>query len=169
MHRLVRRLVGISMVALSLLAPAWASAEGEVTTTLTAHRVTRDHGKESFASADKANPGDVVEYRATYRNAGDRAVRQVAATLPIPAGTAYVPGTASPPPALASLDGRTFAPLPLKRRVRLDDGREVEREVPATEYRWLRWTIPALDPRASRTVRARVRVEPVEVAAAVRR
>lgn len=166
MHRLVSRRLGIAFVALVLLAPVGAAAAGDVEVTLAAHRVTaQQNGQESLAPADQAKPGEVVEYRATYANAGPRPVKGLAATLPIPPGTEYVPGTAAPAGVRASLDGVTFAPLPLVRRVRLADGTEVEREVPPAEYRWLRWTIDALDARASRTVRARVRVAPLEVAA----
>ena len=67
-------------------------------------------------------------------------MNKLVATLPIPEGLEYLPKTVRPAPALASLDGKTFAPMPLKRKVRLADGREVEREVAASEYRF-----PALD------------------------
>jgi uncharacterized repeat protein (TIGR01451 family) len=168
MHRLVTRCVGVAAVALALLAPVGAFAKGDVVVSLTAHRIVQKNGQETVAAADKAKPGDVVEYRAVTRNAGATPVKQVAATIPIPVGMEYLPGTASPAPVMASLDGATFEPVPLKRRVRLADGREVEREVPAAEYRWLRWSIAALDARAERTVRARVRVAPLEVAASAR-
>ena len=52
--------------------------------------------------------------------------------------------------------------------MKLTDGREVVRPVPATEYRWLRWNLGTLGPNAARTVSARMRVEPVAVAATTR-
>jgi hypothetical protein len=79
----------------------------------------------------------------------------------------YLPRTAQPTVVLASLDGKSFAPVPLKRKVRLADGREVTREIPTTEYRWLRWTIGSLDAKSDETVRARMRVIPIEPMAAV--
>jgi len=96
-------------------------------------------------------------------------VRQLVATLPIPAGVEYQPTSARPAVVLASLDGKSFAPIPLKRTVRLPDGREVTREIPASEYRWLRWTIGSLAPKSSEIVRARVRVSAPAVAAVVTR
>ncbi len=166
----MRRLFGAAAV-LALLVPAWASAQSDVAVSLTASRVTRDAGgKESLAAAEKANPGDLIEYRAVYRNPATVPVRQLAATLPIPAGTEFVPGTAEPRGALASLDGSTFEAMPIKRKVRLEDGREVVREVPVSEYRYLRWTLGELATGAERTVRARVRVSPLpEMAAQVKR
>jgi uncharacterized repeat protein (TIGR01451 family) len=147
-------------------APVAARAEGGVSVALTAGRmITQPGGHEVMTSAEHAKPGDVIEYQATYRNHGNSSVRKLDATLPIPPGTEYLAHSASPAPALASLDGRRFEPLPLLRRVRLADGREVMREVPASEYRSLRWSLGTLDPRDQRSVRARVRVSSEPVAA----
>lgn len=154
----------------TLALPLAAAAGQDVTVSLEAHKVTTDaRGKESFVPGDQAGPGDVIEYRARYTNPGTGAVKQLVATLPVPAGAEYVSATARPAVVHASLDGRTFAPIPLKRTVRLPDGREVLREVPASEYRWLRWTIGSLAPNSSETVRARVRIPAPAVAAAVTR
>ena len=68
----------------------------------------------------------------------------------------------------ASLDGRTFAAVPLTRVVRGPDGRNVIREVPVSEYRALRWPLGSLSSRQSRAVTARVRIQPTEVAALTR-
>ena len=160
MHRSMKRAALISLVALSALIPALAFAEDAVTVALTAWRIVPKDGREVLEPADKAKPGELVEYRATYRNGSAQRVKQVAATLPIPAGTEYT-GIAEPRATLGSLDGRTFAPLPLKRRVKLANGRESEQVVPAAEVRWLRWNLTTLDPIAERAVRARVRVIPV--------
>jgi uncharacterized repeat protein (TIGR01451 family) len=154
----------------TLALPLAAAADPDVAVSLEAHKVTSDaRGKESFVPGDQAGPGDVIEYRARYTNQGAGAVKQLVATLPIPAGVEYLPATARPAIVLASLDGRSFAPIPLKRTVRLPDGREVTREIPASEYRWLRWTIGSLAPKNSEIVRARVRIPAPAVAAAVTR
>jgi uncharacterized repeat protein (TIGR01451 family) len=138
-----------------------------VAVSLEAHKVTTDaRGKVSIAAADQAKPGEVIEYRVRYTNQGAAGVKQLAATLPIPAGVEYLPTSARPAVVLASLDGKSFAPVPLQRTVKLADGREVKREIPASEYRWLRWTIGNLAPKSSQVVRARVRVAAPAVAAA---
>jgi uncharacterized repeat protein (TIGR01451 family) len=165
MHRSMRRALVGALVALLLPVPLAAVAQSGLKVSLTAHRVAVDaRGREAFQPAAEARPGEVVEYRAAYRNAGEASVREVQATLPIPEGTEYVGRTARPAPALASLDGRTFELLPLKRRVRLANGQEEVREVPAAEYRYLRWTLGAIGAGRVETVRARVRVSPLAAA-----
>lgn len=158
------------LLCATLSLPLAAAADQDVAVSLEAHKVTTDaRGKEALAPGDQAKPGDVIEYRARYTNQGTSGVKQLVATLPIPAGVEYLATSARPAVVHASLDGKSFAPIPLKRTVRLADGREVTREIPASEYRWLRWTIGSLAPRSSEIVRARVRVAAPAVAAAVTR
>lgn len=164
MHRTFLRLLWVALLAPLFLAPVAASAGSDVQVTLDAQRVTVVGGKEQLAPAAQVKPGDIVEYRASYRNAGDQAARQVMATLPVPAGMEFVGRTASPSRLEASLDGKTFAQVPLTRRVKQADGREVVRVVPTSEYRWLRWPLGTLDAKASRTVAARMRVATTPVA-----
>ncbi len=129
-----------------------------VESTLEARRVVRGaDGSESFASADVAKPGDVIEYVATYRNTTREAIHDLEATLPIPPHTELIPGSARPSAARASLDAREFASLPLKRKT-LRDGREVDEAVPFREYRFLRWAPVQLGAQKSVTYVARVKV-----------
>lgn len=155
-------------LALALVAPAAALADGDITVRLDAQRVSVVDGKETFSPATQARPGELVEYRATYTNAGGQTARQVMATLPVPAGMEFVEQSAAPAKVEASLDGRAYAPVPLKRTVRLADGREVVRLVPAAEYRWLRWPLATMEPGSARTVSARMRVQSVPLTAATR-
>jgi uncharacterized repeat protein (TIGR01451 family) len=164
--RLVSRALGAACaLALSLpLAPA-AAVAGDVAVVLSAARVVvGEHGAEQLVTTDAVHPGDVVEYRATYTNQGDGAVRGLAATLPIPAGTRYVGPTVTMERVEASTDGVEFAPVPLRRTVIGPDGRERTEEVPASEYRALRWQIGELAANASRSVAARVVVPSVRTA-----
>lgn len=115
--------------------------------------------RETRASADSAKPGDVIEYRADYRNAGKSTARAVLATLPIPPGTEYIAGTAAPGAGLrASLDGKVYQALPLMRRVKRADGQTVDVPVPLAEYRFLRWDLGDLAAQRESSVSARVRV-----------
>jgi len=114
-------------------------------------------GKESLVAAESARPGDVIEYTATYSNAGRSAVRNLEATLPIPHDTELVAGSARPGGARASLDASTFAAMPLRRKAMVG-GREVESDVPLSEYRALRWSPAELGGGQSLTYSARVRV-----------
>jgi len=146
-------------------APLTAHADAPVRVSLSARHVNVVNGKEVFTPADKARPGDLIEYQVTCRNGSSAAVRQVMATLPLPAGVEYVGSSAAPPSAEASLDGRTFEPMPIVRRTRGADGREVVREVPVSQYRALRWPIGPLGGGAARTVSARARIAPLQAAA----
>ena len=134
--------------------------DGAVVVALTAQKVVRAaDGKETFTSADKLGPGDVVEYRAVYRNRSAGPVRNVLANLPVPAaGFEYIAETAAPALQSASLDGKTFSPVPLKRTVVLTNGQREELPVPLREYRALRWQIGDLAAGASVTVKARMQV-----------
>lgn len=137
---------------------AYAQSKGAVETSLEAHKVERAaDGRETLAPAPSARPGDVIEYAATYRNGGKQVVRDLEATLPIPANTEYVEGTVQPAQAKASVDANAFGALPLKRRV-VRDGKPVEETVPLREYRYLRWYPGDLEPGKSVTFTARVKV-----------
>jgi uncharacterized repeat protein (TIGR01451 family) len=129
-----------------------------IESTLEARKVVRGaDGGESFASADVAKPGDVIEYVATYRNTTLETIRDLEATLPIPAHTELIAGSARPAAARASLDAREFSSLPLKRRA-IRDGREVDEAVPYRDYRFLRWAPVHLGARMTVTYTARVKV-----------
>lgn len=175
MHRFIRLTLAIAIAAAAgaVSRPAGAAgpevhpasttpaqpAAGSVAVELTAQRITKAQGKEVLVPADEAKPGELIEYRARYRNDGAGEARGLMATVPIPRGTAYVAGSALPRRVEASLDGHTFAPVPLKRTVKTPDGRTVVQEVPVAEYRALRWPLGTLPSRDQRTVSARVRVE----------
>ncbi len=163
----VQRRLPIAFALLLVFATPLFAAAGDVRVSLTAQRVSKDaNGKTILESGDQARPGDVLEYRVRYSNESASGVRRLMATLPIPIGMEYLPKTAQPAKVEASLDGRTFAPVPLMRKVRLASGKEVNREVPGSEYRQLRWAIGELAAHGAQTVTARVRVAPVEPMAA---
>lgn len=139
-------------------APAAASAPASpITVRLTQMKVLVDHGKETLAPADQVKPGDIVEYRAVYTNAGSKPVSQLVATLPLPAGLEYTPRSAKPaaPAAEAAAKDGRYAPEPLKRAVA---GQREPQLVPYDEYRSLRWKLGRLDAGAHAEVSARARV-----------
>ncbi len=164
MHRVSILAVTFAMfVALAQDAAAQQAANG-VESRLTQAKVTRgSDGKERLESAATAKPGEVIEYRASYANKSKEPARSLEATLPVPVGLEYVPGTVNPAGALATIDNVKFEPIPLKRMVKQADGRMVEREVPATEYRALRWKLGSLEEGKDMVVSARMRVAPLEV------
>jgi uncharacterized repeat protein (TIGR01451 family) len=135
-----------------------AAEKQDVKVELTARQVIVSGDKESFTSAEKAKPGDVIEYRALYTNGGQSGVTNLLATVPIPAGLELVAGSANPVAQQASLDGKSFSAMPLMRPVKNSSGAIEEQPVPLSEYRALRWVIADLAPGATATVTLRGRV-----------
>lgn len=129
---------------------------------LTAHKVQLsaqgDAQPEQLVSAERAEPGDVIQYTATYANQGSQSLRNVVPLLPIPVGMTYMPSSASPDAVQASVDGRTFANVPLMERFVDADGRERQRPVPYERYRYLRWKVSQLDAGTRVEIGARVQV-----------
>lgn len=92
-------------------------------------------GNARYVVASSAQPGETVQYRATYTNTINQPISDVAVTLPIPANMTFT-GEARPKSAQATIDGKNFADMPLMRKV---DGKVIK--VPLTEYKALRWNI----------------------------
>lgn len=142
-----------------VLAQLAAAQTPAVSSTLAASRVETVAGKEVLTRADNGKPGDLVEYSGTYRNAGGKPVDKLVATLPVPAGTTFVAGSAAPARAQASTDGVRFAPMPLVRTVRQADGSLRQEPVPLAEYRYLRWELGTLAGGADAVVKLRVQID----------
>jgi uncharacterized repeat protein (TIGR01451 family) len=158
MNHLVR--AATLLVAMAVPAVHAQQQKGPLESTLEQHRVMRAaDGAESLASAGSVKPGDVIEYIATYRNTGRAPITGVEATMPIPPNTEFVAGSARPASAKASVDGVSYAPLPLVRKV-VRDGKTVEEPIPTREYRYLRWSAPEL--RGEQSVRFTARVKVLE-------
>ena len=147
------KLAALTVFTLSFM-PVWS----EVKVILTAHKIVKTDGTEQSISADKAKPGDVIEYVATYKNTDTKPATNVTATLPIPHGMEYIPNTASPDHAMASTDDQNYGAVPLKRTVKDANGKSVEELVPYSEYRSLRWQLGAMPGGATRDVKARMKV-----------
>jgi uncharacterized repeat protein (TIGR01451 family) len=156
-HRFAAALAAMAIAFTASPFAAAQKAPDPLESQLVARKVVTAEGRESLVDAASAGPGDVIEYVATYRNAGKDAIRGMQATLPIPAQTEFIPGSARPAKAQASTDGRTFADMPLKRTV-TRNGVQVEEQVPYREYRALRWNAGELGGESSKIFSARVRV-----------
>lgn len=115
-------------------------------------------GKEVLQNADTAKPGDILEEVATYTNASKSILRQFEPTLPVPTNTELQIASVKPSNAKASIDGKNFAVLPLKRKLRQPNGVEIEQNIPLSEYRFLRWPSGDLAAEKSVVVSARFKV-----------
>lgn len=161
------RFVFAGMAGMLALAAHAAPPGAEVR--LTGWKVVAEPARGADAGADRleplqrVQPGDRVEYHATYVNGAAAVARGVQLTIPVPGqGLAWLPpapgSSAEPAPTLASLDGERFEPLPLLRPHTLPDGRRVLRPVPVADYRYLRWQLGDVPAGATRTVRARMQM-----------
>jgi uncharacterized repeat protein (TIGR01451 family) len=156
--QLALRLAAALAAALALPLAFAQSADGPLESRLAARKVVVADGRENLVDATDAKPGDLIEYTATYRNKGKAAIRNLEATLPVPKDTEYVPGSARPAGARASTDGKSYAAIPLKRKVKRADGKEVDEPVPLRDYRALRWYASELGGEKTVSYSARVRV-----------
>jgi uncharacterized repeat protein (TIGR01451 family) len=139
-------------------APLQAQAD-DLVINLVAQRVAQKaDGSESLQPAAQAKPGDIIEYTAHYKNQSKGSISNLQPTLPIPQGMEYISATAHPAPVAASLDGKIFSTIPLKRKVKLADGKVQEQEVPASEYRALKWSVKELPTGKTAIFSARVRL-----------
>lgn len=161
------KLSGLPLAALLLLLSLFARVSlaaapaqgGEVR--LEAFKVVTRTGpngaRESVEPLQAVRPGDTVEYVATYTNGLAGVAHGVQLMVPVPAGgLEYVAQQAAPLADAVSLDGKSFAPLPLTRKVTEAGGKTSVKPVPLGEYRSLRWTLGDVPAGASRSVRARM-------------
>lgn len=157
--RYALRLLPALAVAGTLLTATHAFAqEPTVQVVLAGKRVVTQEGRESMLDADKARPGDLIQYEATCRNTGKSLVKNVAATIPVPKGMELKAESAKPAGAQASIEGKDFNSMPLLRDVKNAAGIIEKQPVPLTEYRALRWIIPELAPGGTAIVSLRVQV-----------
>ena len=155
-------LVGVVVVSPAMAQQTGAQASKPVEATLSVFRLGKTaEGKEALLPADKAAPGDTLEYQTAHKNNGKSAIKSLVATLPLPDGISYLPGSARPANAEASLDGKVFAAIPLKAMVKNAQGKLEERLVPYSDYRALRWALGELPANDQTTVSARAVVNPV--------
>ncbi|SRR5579859_996662 len=145
----------VIVAALALYLPLQA----EVKVLLIANKIIKMDGTEQKQPGDKAKPGEIIEYVAEYKNPDKSSVKDVVATLPVPAGMEYIPNTAAPSQVLASTGDGNYAPVPLKRAVRGADGKVTQELLPYSEYHSLRWNLGDMAGGTSKSVRARMKVK----------
>ncbi|MEY4730150.1 MAG: hypothetical protein RL020_1308 [Pseudomonadota bacterium] len=157
MNKFAKSLAAIFLLTVTTLAAA--KPDDDLAITMTQSRVVMQDGKEATEPAEAAKPGDVIEYAAEYRNKSTKSLGAVMAIIPIPLGTEYLPDTAKPNVAFASLKGDKYEAVPLKRKVKQADGKEVEQLVPYSEYRFVRWSVGDMAPGKSQKYSLRVKLE----------
>lgn len=112
-------------------------------------------GKETLQAATEVEPGQTVEYKLTYQNVSDKALKGLVVTGPVPAATHYIAKSARAQ-AKANLEvsidgGKTFEKEPVKRIVTNEAGKKVETIIPPEKYTHLRWIMQ--EPLAANTTK----------------
>ena len=114
--------------------------------TLKQFKVTVVGDKEQLEEVSVIKPGDIIEYQATYRNGGSSAISGVLATLPVPEGMEYLPASHQQlAPTLAATANGKYGSIPLRKKISDAKGIAHIEDVPAAEYRNLRWMLGKLE------------------------
>lgn len=132
--------------------------------TMDAFRVEKDAaGKEKLVKTEKVEPSQIIEYVLTCRNVSQGVLTKVALLGPIPENTVYLAKSATQAKALVpvfSIDkGKTFQPEPVKYKVKLPDGKEVEKVATPDMYTHVRWVVGSIKAGESQKLRYRVSVK----------
>lgn len=122
---------------------------------LTVKKIVRAHGEDRRIDASRAEPGDVLEYRAVYENVGNATLKELSAILPLPEHTTLV--VDSPDPINPEASNRSakdrYSPLSLHP--------SKGKAAAVNHYGALRWRVAKLAPKESFSVSARVVVDSV--------
>lgn len=103
---------------------------------------------ETLTETKQVKPGELLVQRAVLHT--DRSIVNGYITLPIPANTHYLAGTASTigssQPEFSADGGKTFSTHPMKTVTVTENGKSILKTVPVpeNEYSTLRWTVPTL-------------------------
>lgn len=131
--------------------------------------VTLEDGtvEERLEPAERAFPGQVIEYRVRVEHQGEEELPagDVVVTVPVPEGTAYEPGSAATAAGAWRLEfsppeSEAFAEPPVTRTVTNEAGEEEVVVVEPAEYDAVRWVLlTSLEPGGVRTLTYRVRID----------
>jgi len=156
----------VALVVLGLATGLQAASGPEVQVKLSGSIQQRPRAGAAWVTlkdGSQVAPGERILYKLELTNHGVDAARSPVALGPIPAGTAFVHGTASTGPDLMldySIDGgKTFSEAPTI-KVTGKDGRTEIVPAPADRYTTVRWTLETpLSAGATTTVSYQVQVK----------
>lgn len=161
----MRRIAPLSLALVALFLPGIAGAKPVVTLKLSGAIVAKaPDGRLTLTPVEGAQPktGDEIRYDIVASNAGSSPALRLVPVGRIPAGTAYVDGSAKAPRAHAefSLDGgKTWAAVPMV-RVKAPDGSTVVKKADPATYTTVRFiTDGAIAPRQAVSYTYEVRVK----------
>jgi uncharacterized repeat protein (TIGR01451 family) len=151
-------------VLLALPLAAWAQPKVDISVKAEKEVTVSAKGKQvkKRIAAKGIQPGEELIYTLNYHNSGTETAKDVVISDPIPAGTAYIPGSASDAGDVTfSIDkGKTFhKPTLLTYEVKGGDGKIQKRVAAPDDYTDIRWTIPSVPQGGKGQVTFRVKVK----------
>jgi uncharacterized repeat protein (TIGR01451 family) len=161
------RITGFAVAALMLVVlPLAAWAQPKISITIKAEKevsvtIKGKQTKKKIA-AKGVQPGEEIIYTLSYVNSGTEAAKDVNISDPIPAGTAYIPGSASEVGDLAfSIDkGKSYKkPTLLTYESKGGDGQMQKRVASPEDYTDIRWRIPSVPAGGKGSVNFKVKVK----------
>jgi uncharacterized repeat protein (TIGR01451 family) len=161
------RITGFTVAALMLVVmPLAAWAEPKVAITIKAQKevTVKINGKEvkKKIAAKGVQPGDEILYTLSYVNSGTEAATDVKISDPIPAGTAYIPGSASEVADLTfSIDkGKSFKKATLLTyEMKGSDGKMQHKAASPEDYTDIRWILTSVPAGEKGSVTFKVKVK----------
>ncbi len=136
----------VAWLVLSLAVASGGIAHAEeqaVTGEIEAFLVTQSAEGEQLVEASEAAPGEIMEFRIEFTNAGDESVTGVRVVDSIPENTRFVGDSHAADVAAVfevSIDGgESFEPEPVTRIETQADGTQTEVVIPPAQYTHLRW------------------------------
>lgn len=160
----VAKSIAAPLAAVLLLAgTAWAAPKVEISITAEKDVVVEEGGQKvsKRVPAAEATPGETVIFTISFTNSGDEAATNVNIDDPIPAGTAYVVGSASEVgDVFFSIDGGQSYKQPslLTYEITHPDGSREKKVASPEQYTHIRWRIPQIDAGAAGAVSFSVKV-----------
>lgn len=157
------RVMLAAILLLALPLAAWGQpqvsikmkAEKEVTVSVNGKQIKKR------IPAKGVQPGEEVIYTLSYVNAGNEPAKDLVISDPLPAGTSYVPGSATDSGDLTfSIDkGKSYKkPTLLSYEIKGSDGKTVRRSATPDDYTNIRWTLPTVAPGGKGSVSFKVKV-----------
>lgn len=160
--RLFAGAVGVMLAAMPIV--AWAQPKVAITIKAEKEVSVTAKGKQvkKRIAAKGVQPGEEIIYTLSYVNSGTDAAKDVVISDPIPAGTSYLPGSASETGDLSfSIDkGKTFKkPTLLTYEVKGSTGKPEKKVASPDDYTDVRWTIPQVPAGGKGSVSFKVKVK----------
>ncbi|MBU5612069.1 DUF11 domain-containing protein [Geomonas azotofigens] len=165
----MKRNISLATATLTLMLaalPLAAWAQPKVTISIKAEKevsvTAKGKAVKKRVAAKGVQPGEEIIYTLNYVNSGTEAAKNVVISDPVPAGTQYIPGSASETGELTfSIDkGKTFKkPTLLTYEVKAGTGKSEKKVASPDEYTDVRWTIPQVPAGGKGAVSFKVKVK----------